>query len=187
MTYFGLYALQHRGQESAGIAVDDEGTIIHHKGMGLIPDVFNKVLIKHLKREKLQIGHVRYSTTGASQLENAQPMVIKYKNGQLALGHNGNIVNAEEIREKMGELLVENGWANETAKQLASWDPYDQNASSPFFDPEWMFGIKDGFDVVIGNPPYVLCQPSNTKQEILNYYNSFKVAGYKIDLFHLFF
>ena len=60
----------------------------------------------------------------------------------------------KEIREKMGKLLVENGWANETAKQLASWDPYDQNASSPFFDPEWMFGIGDGFDIVIGNPPY---------------------------------
>jgi hypothetical protein len=60
----------------------------------------------------------------------------------------------KEIREKMGELLVKHGWANETAKQLASWDPYDQNASSPFFDPEWMFDIKDGFDVVIGNPPY---------------------------------
>jgi len=60
----------------------------------------------------------------------------------------------KEICEKMGELLVENGWANETAKQLASWDPYDQNASSPFFDSEWMFDIKDGFDVVIGNPPY---------------------------------
>ena len=61
----------------------------------------------------------------------------------------------KEIREKMGELLVDNGWANETAKQLASWDPYDQNASSPFFDPEWMFDIKDGFDIVIGNPPYI--------------------------------
>jgi len=61
----------------------------------------------------------------------------------------------KEIREKMGELLVENGWANETAKQLASWDPYDQNASSPFFDPKWMFDIGDGFDIVIGNPPYV--------------------------------
>jgi len=61
----------------------------------------------------------------------------------------------KEIREKIGKLLVEHGWGNETAKQLAGWDPYDQNASSPFFDPEWMFDISDGFDVVIGNPPYI--------------------------------
>ncbi|MBF0102266.1 MAG: N-6 DNA methylase, partial [Desulfobacterales bacterium] len=60
----------------------------------------------------------------------------------------------KEVREKIGTLLVEYGWGNETAKQLASWDPYNQNTSSPFFDAEWMFGIKDGFDVVIGNPPY---------------------------------
>jgi len=61
----------------------------------------------------------------------------------------------KEIREKIGNLLVEHGWGNETAKQLADWDPYDQNASSPFFDPEWMFDISNGFDVVIGNPPYI--------------------------------
>jgi adenine-specific DNA-methyltransferase len=61
----------------------------------------------------------------------------------------------KEIREEIGKLLIVHGWGNETAKQLAGWDPYDQNASSPFFDPEWMFDISDGFDVVIGNPPYI--------------------------------
>ena len=60
----------------------------------------------------------------------------------------------QALREKMGKLLIADGWENKTAKQLAGWDPYDQNASSDFFDPEWMFGVKDGFDVVIGNPPY---------------------------------
>ena len=72
----------------------------------------------------------------------------------------------KEIREKIGDLLVEHGWGNETAKQLAGWDPYDQNASSPFFDPEWMFDIKDGFDVVIGNPPYIEARNSKLFPEI---------------------
>jgi hypothetical protein len=59
------------------------------------------------------------------------------------------------LREQMGDLLIANGWGNASARQLAAWDPYDQNASSPFFDPEWMFGVSEGFDVVIGNPPYI--------------------------------
>jgi amidophosphoribosyltransferase len=100
LTYYGLYALQHRGQESTGIAVNDMGTILHHKDMGLVPDVFNKVILNHLKG-KMAIGHVRYSTTGASLRENAQPMVAKYRNGQLAIAHNGNLVNASEIRNEM--------------------------------------------------------------------------------------
>ncbi|NJD01457.1 MAG: amidophosphoribosyltransferase [Ruminiclostridium sp.] len=102
LTYHGLYALQHRGQESAGIAVNDEGIILQHKDMGLVPEIFNEVVLNHLKG-KIAIGHVRYSTTGASLRENAQPMVVNYKNGQLALGHNGNLVNAAELRNRMEE------------------------------------------------------------------------------------
>lgn len=102
LTYYGLYALQHRGQESAGIAVNDNGTIVYHKDMGLVPEVFNEVVLNHLKG-RFAIGHVRYSTTGASLRENAQPMVIKYKIGQLALAHNGNLVNAAELRDRMEE------------------------------------------------------------------------------------
>jgi len=102
MTYYALYALQHRGQESAGMAVNDNGTILYHKDMGLVPDVFNEIILNHLKG-KMAIGHVRYSTTGDNTRENSQPMVIKYRNGQLALGHNGNLVNASELREKLEE------------------------------------------------------------------------------------
>lgn len=102
LTYYGLYALQHRGQESAGIAVNDGGTILYHKDMGLVPEIFNEVVLNHLKG-KISIGHVRYSTTGASHRENAQPMVIKYKKGQMALGHNGNLVNAAYLRDKLEE------------------------------------------------------------------------------------
>jgi len=101
-TYHGLYALQHRGQESAGIAVNDDGIILHHKDMGLVPEIFNEVVLNHLKG-RIAIGHVRYSTTGGSLRENAQPMVVKYKIGQIALAHNGNLVNAGELRSKMEE------------------------------------------------------------------------------------
>lgn len=101
-TYYGLYALQHRGQESAGIAVNDSGVIVYHKDMGLVPEIFNEVVLNHLKG-RIAIGHVRYSTTGGSIRENAQPMVVKYRNGQLALAHNGNLVNASEIRNELEE------------------------------------------------------------------------------------
>jgi amidophosphoribosyltransferase len=102
LSYYALYALQHRGQESAGIAVNDNGTIIYHKDMGLVPEIFNDVVLKHLKG-KSAIGHVRYSTTGSSSRENAQPIVIKYKIGQMALAHNGNLVNAITLRDEMEE------------------------------------------------------------------------------------
>ncbi len=100
--YYGLYALQHRGQESAGIAVNDSGVIVYHKDMGLVPEIFNEVVLNHLKG-RIAIGHVRYSTTGGSLRENAQPMVVKYRNGQLALAHNGNLVNAAELRNELEE------------------------------------------------------------------------------------
>ncbi|MCG8502001.1 MAG: amidophosphoribosyltransferase [Firmicutes bacterium] len=100
LAYVGLYALQHRGQESCGIAVNDDGTIIHHKDMGLVPEVFNDVVLNHLKGQ-IAVGHVRYSTMGASLRENAQPLVTKYVKGTLTVAHNGNLVNAKGIREEL--------------------------------------------------------------------------------------
>ena len=100
MTYYGLYALQHRGQESCGIAVNDKGTIVYHKDMGHVNEVFNDIVLNHLKG-RIAIGHVRYSTTGDSVRENAQPLVIKYRRGQMALAHNGNLINASKLREQM--------------------------------------------------------------------------------------
>lgn len=100
MAYYGLYALQHRGQESCGIAISDQETIICHKDMGLVSEVFNDLVLDHLKGQ-MAIGHVRYSTTGSSLRENAQPLVIKYSNGSLALAHNGNLINAKELRDNL--------------------------------------------------------------------------------------
>ena len=102
--YFGLSALQHRGQESAGIAVCDTygpiDNITWHKDMGLVSEVFHKDTLISLKGN-LGIGHVRYSTTGSSTVENAQPLVMKYLKGTLALAHNGNLTNTEELRREL--------------------------------------------------------------------------------------
>jgi len=101
MTYFGLYALQHRGQESAGIVTWDGEKIREQKGMGLVADVFNE---RHLGKElkgEISIGHIRYSTTGASLIRNAQPFLVRHGDLRLAVAHNGNLVNTYELRAEL--------------------------------------------------------------------------------------
>ncbi|MBD3320681.1 MAG: amidophosphoribosyltransferase [Chitinivibrionales bacterium] len=101
LSYLGLYALQHRGQESAGIAVSDNNKISLHKNMGLVSQVFRHHEILDRLSGMHAIGHNRYSTTGSSNLANAQPVLIDFKAGQLASAHNGNLVNAAELRKEM--------------------------------------------------------------------------------------
>ena len=103
ITYYGLYALQHRGQESAGIAVSDGEKIEMHKGLGLITDAFKDKNDLHKLKGNVAIGHVRYSTTGANTVENSQPLVSNSKIGTIAMAHNGNLVNADVIRELLEE------------------------------------------------------------------------------------
>ncbi len=98
--YFGLFALQHRGQEAAGIAVNKDREITLIKGMGLVSEVFNDNNLASLEGE-IAIGHVRYSTTGNNTPENAQPISVKYAKGNLTVSHNGNITNAKELRDKL--------------------------------------------------------------------------------------
>ena len=98
--YYGLFALQHRGQESAGIAISRKGKLDCHKAMGLVSGRFCDGLAS-LKGSQLGIGHVRYSTTGDSLLVNAQPIIVEAPFGQLALAHNGNIINAKELRSEL--------------------------------------------------------------------------------------
>jgi len=100
MTYFGLYALQHRGQESAGIVTSDRINVEGHRAMGLVPEVFNEQILDNLKGD-MALGHVRYSTTGSSLLVNAQPFTIHYAGKTLSIAHNGNLVNARQIRTEL--------------------------------------------------------------------------------------
>lgn len=101
--YYGLFALQHRGQESCGIAVSDtcgKRRVLSKKGLGHVDDVFDQEALEHLKGN-LGVGHVRYSTAGGTRVENAQPLVINYVKGTLAIAHNGNLVNAIELRREL--------------------------------------------------------------------------------------
>ncbi|MGL4363075.1 MAG: amidophosphoribosyltransferase [Cellulosilyticaceae bacterium] len=100
LTYYGLYALQHRGQESAGITINNGGKLDSIKGMGLVADVFNENNITQLQGN-IAIGHVRYSTSGDKDISNCQPLVAKYKHGSIGLAHNGNLTNSDSIREML--------------------------------------------------------------------------------------
>src|SRR5246127_5939074 len=100
LTYFGLFALQHRGQESAGIAVSEQGRLTALRDLGLVFQGFDEQKL-HGLRGQVAIGHTRYSTTGSSQWANAQPLVQHGRNRTVALGHNGNLVNADSMREEL--------------------------------------------------------------------------------------
>lgn len=110
LTYLGLHGLQHRGQESAGIAASDRTRLRTYRGMGLVVDVFDQATLGQLKGTA-GIGHVRYSTSGESDLANAQPLAVRHARGQLAVAHNGNLVNAGSLRralEKEGSIFASN-------------------------------------------------------------------------------
>src|SRR5579872_1324162 len=100
LTYYGLYALQHRGQESAGIVANDGRQFRDYRRMGLVSQIFNGEVLHELVGT-MAIGHTRYSTTGSSHLRNAQPMIGTGKRGQIAVAHNGNLTNAAKLREEL--------------------------------------------------------------------------------------
>ena len=100
LTYFGLYALQHRGQESCGIVVNDRGVFRQHKGVGLVNEVFTERIINEFETGRIAVGHVRYSTTGNVNAANCQPMVVRHMKGALAIAHNGNLINALDLRRE---------------------------------------------------------------------------------------
>lgn len=99
-TYYGLYSLQHRGQESCGIVVNDNGVFNHHRDLGLVNEVFDKDTIARLGDGNIAIGHVRYGTTGATNRVNTQPLVVRHIKGPMAIAHNGNLTNALELRQE---------------------------------------------------------------------------------------
>ncbi len=152
LTFFGLYALQHRGQESAGIATSDGRAAYIHKDMGLVAQVFDEDNLRPLKGH-LAIGHTRYSTTGSSHLRNAQPYLIETIYGPLGVGHNGNLTNALELRRRLLERGV--GLSSTTDSEVIT-----QMLAAP---PEvWDDGARDDFS------PASAPAPANGKSQTQN-------------------
>lgn len=151
--YFALYALQHRGQESCGIAVNDAGTIHCYKNIGLVHEVFRKEVLEELRQGTMAVGHCRYSTTGNSNAINAQPLVVRHCKGTMALAHNGNLVNAPELRRQL-EL---NGAIFHTTNdtEVISYLITRERLMSPSIEEavaKAMYSIKGAYSLVIMSP-----------------------------------
>ena len=99
--YYALFSLQHRGQESAGITINEKGRMRTHKDAGLVQDVFTPDVLNYLGRGNMAVGHVRYGTAGINPVQNAQPIVVNHCKGLMALAHNGSLTNAGELREEL--------------------------------------------------------------------------------------
>src|SRR3982751_1807976 len=121
LTYFGLHALQHRGQESAGVACSDTGRLTVLRDLGLVQQVFDEKMLSGLRGETA-IGHTRYSTTGANAWANAQPLLHHGSARTVALGHNGNLVNAQELRESLDARLASTSDSEVMAALIANDD-----------------------------------------------------------------
>ncbi len=152
-TYIGLYALQHRGQESCGIVVNDDGLFNYHKDLGLVHEVFDKEALDALGQGQIAIGHVRYSTTGKSNRSNAQPLVVRHIKGPMSIAHNGNLINARELREEyeMKGMIFHN--TNDT--EVISYAITEQRIRSGSIEEaieKAMYRIKGAYSLVVMSP-----------------------------------
>ena len=152
-TYVALYALQHRGQESCGIVVNDDGVFSYHKGMGLVNQVFNKDNLERLGEGKISIGHVRYSTTGNNNVANAQPLVVRHIKGPMSIAHNGNLSNAHELRAEFENQGMIFHSTNDT--EVISYTITQERLTSPSIESaveKTMYKIKGAYSLLVMSP-----------------------------------
>ena len=150
--YYGLFSLQHRGQESCGIATNDDASIECVKGMGLVSDVLSSDKISNLKGD-IAIGHVRYSTAGGSVPENAQPIVTQYSKGTLSIAHNGNLTNANELKRKLEDKGAI--FHTTTDSEVIAYLIAQKRSTSPSVEEavkEVMGLIKGGYALLVMSP-----------------------------------
>ncbi len=158
MVYYGLYALQHRGQESCGIVVNDCGVFSTHKGFGLVNEVFDGESLGKLSKGKIAIGHVRYSTTGNTTAANTQPIVVRHIKGPMAIAHNGNLVNALPLRESYELKGAIFHSTNDT--EVISYAVTEARISCGSIQEaveQAMYKIKGAYSLVIMSPKKLIC------------------------------
>lgn len=152
-TYYGLFALQHRGQESCGIVVNDDGVLNYYKDTGLVNDVFTPDILNNLGEGNMAVGHVRYGTTGTDGRLNCQPIVVNHIKGRMALAHNGNLVNSAELRE---QLEMEGSIFHSTSDtEVISYIITKERINSPSIEEALnraMNKIKGAYSLVVMSP-----------------------------------
>ncbi|MBZ4669909.1 MAG: purF [Oscillospiraceae bacterium] len=152
-TYISLYALQHRGQESCGIVVNDCGVFTYHKDLGLVHEVFSKEVMEKLGKGNIAVGHVRYSTTGSANRSNAQPLVVRHIKGPMSIAHNGNLTNARELREEyeLKGAIFHN--TNDT--EVISYAITEQRLTANSIEEaieKAMYKLKGAYSIVVMSP-----------------------------------
>ena len=155
--YYGLYALQHRGQESCGIVINDDGLFSFYKDLGLVSDVFTNRVLSHLPEGNMAVGHVRYGTTGCSGRENCQPMVVNHIKGRMALAHNGNLVNSAELRKALE--LQGSIFHSTSDTEVISYVITKERLTAPSIEQavnQAMFLIKGAYSMVVMSPSKLL-------------------------------
>ena len=158
ISYYGLYALQHRGQESCGIVVNDDGVFVSHKDLGLVSEVFSQDKLLRLPKGTMAVGHVRYGTTGGNNRNNCQPIEINHQKGRMALAHNGNLSNAVELRN---ELELTGAIFHTTSDtETIAYIVTKERLNSPSIEEALSraMGILDGaYSLVLMSPQKLIC------------------------------
>lgn len=153
MTYFALYALQHRGQESCGIVVNERGVFKTHKGLGLVNEVFTQRVLDEFEDGRIAIGHVRYSTTGNVNTANCQPMTVRHIKGALAIAHNGNLINALDLRREfeMNGAIFHSTSDTEVISYAITRERLDSHSIQEALEKA-MYKIRGAYSLVLMSP-----------------------------------
>lgn len=158
ISYYGLYALQHRGQESCGIVVNDDGVFVSHKDLGIVSEVFSGDALSRLPHGTMAVGHVRYGTTGGNSRNNCQPIEVNHQKGRMALAHNGNLSNAVELRN---ELELSGAIFHSTSDtEIIAYIVTKQRLNSPSIEVALSraMNVFDGaYSLVLMSPQKLIC------------------------------